>query len=214
MKRRALLLCLVGTSAAVQAALPAVTLLVEWRWVDSALAPAAQAGVRDGAVVVGTAGAVSPQGPGVVTATAGAATAGAAAVPPQSLRVANGERAQWRLATREPLQGLDAVAELTPQGQVRSVFARPQAPTREAVRTVTVSPSWAGGRAPVRVAFQVDEDGHAVASTLDVPLERWQTVARTRGTASPAPRGTVSSADAAARPERELQLRVSILPQP
>jgi hypothetical protein len=209
MKRRALLLCLVGTSAAVQAALPAVTLLVEWRWVDSALAPAAQAGVRDGAVVVGTAGAVSPQGPGVVTA-----TAGAAAAPPQSLRVANGERAQWRLATREPLQGLDAVVELTPQGQVRSVYARPQAPTREAVRTVTVSPSWVGGRAPVRVAFQVDEDGHAVASTLDVPLERWQTVARTRGTASPAPRGTVSSADAAARPERELQLRVSILPQP
>ena len=209
MKRRALLLCLVGTSVAARAALPAVTLLVEWRWVDSALAPAAQAGVRDGAVVVGTAGAVSPRGPGVVTA-----TAGAAAAAPQQLRVANGERAQWRLVTREPLQWLDSVAELTPQGQVRSIYARPQAPPREAVRTVTVSPSWAGGRAPVRVAFQVDEEGHAVASTLDVSLERWQTVARTGGAAPPAPRGTVSSTDAAARPERELQLRVSIPPQP
>ena len=47
------------------AAPPAVQLLVELRWVDSALPPSAQAGVRDGAVVVGTAGSVSPRGPGV-----------------------------------------------------------------------------------------------------------------------------------------------------
>jgi hypothetical protein len=208
MKRRALLM-LVGTPALAQAPLPAVTLLVELRWVDSALAPAAQAGVRDGARVVGTAGAVSPKGPGVVTT-----TAGAAAAPPQALRVANGERASLRLTTREPLQWLDAAAELTPQGQVRSVYARPQAPTREAVRSIGVLPRWAGGRAPVRLAFQVDDDDHAVASTLDLPLERWQTVARTAGAASAAPPGTVSSSDAAARPARELQVRVSVMPAP
>ncbi|RTL40507.1 MAG: hypothetical protein EKK53_15050 [Burkholderiales bacterium] len=209
MKRRALLLLLIGTSVAAEAALPAVTLLVELRWVESALAPAAQAGVRDGAVVVGTGGAVSPQGPGVVTA-----TAGAAAEPPQALRVANGERAQLRLTTREPLQWLDTVAELSPQGSVRGLYARPQAGTREAVRSITVLPSWAGGRAPVRLAFQVDEDGHAVTSTRDLPLERWQTVAQTGGATPPAPRGTTRSTDAVAKPERALQVRVSILPQP
>lgn len=209
MKRRALLLWIAGAPVAARGALPAVTMLVEWRWVDSALAPAAQAGVRDRAVVVGTAGTVSPKGPGAVTA-----TAAAAAPPPQQLRVANGERASWRLTSREPLQWLDAVAELTPQGQVRSVYARPQAPTREAVRSVTVLPSWAGGRSLVRLGLQVDDDGQGLTSTLDLPLERWQTVARTGGAVAPAPAGTVSSTDAAARPERELQVRVSILPQP
>lgn len=209
MKRLAcsLLITLSGTLA--QAALPAVNLLVELRWVDTPLAPAAQAGVRDGAVVVGTTGAVSPRGPGVVTSAAGAAPA-----PPERLLVRNGERAALRVTTREPLQWVDAVAELSPQGQVRGVYARPQARDREAVRGVSVAPSWAGGRAPVRVSFQVEDDGHALAATLDLPLERWHTVARSGGSAPPAPRGTVSSGDAAARPERELQLRVSIPPQP
>ncbi|WP_204280290.1 hypothetical protein, partial [Raoultella ornithinolytica] len=58
--------------ARLAAAPPAVQLLVELRWVDSRLAPAAVAAVRDGAVVVGTAGSVSPRGPGVVTSTAAA----------------------------------------------------------------------------------------------------------------------------------------------
>jgi hypothetical protein len=209
MKRRIGLICCALLPLWAQAALPGVTLLVELRWVDSALPPAAQAGVRDGAVVVGTAGAVSPRGPGVVTATAGVAP-----LPAEQLRVRNGERAALRLTMREPLQWLDAVAELSPQGQVRSVYARPQPRDREVTRSLTVAPSWAGGRAPVRVALQVEDDGSAVATTLDLPLERWQTVARTGGTAAPAPRGTVSSSDAAARPVRELQLRVSILPQP
>lgn len=191
------------------AALPQVTLLVELRWVDSALPGAAQAGVRDGAVVVGTAGAVSPRGPGVVTA-----TTGATAPPPTRLLVRNGEQAALRLSTREPLQWVDTVAELSPQGQVRGLYARPQAGEREVQRSVAVTPSWVGGRAPVRVSFQVTDDGQAVASTLDLPLERWQTVARTGGAAVPAPRGTVSSRDAAALPERELQLRVSLQPPP
>jgi hypothetical protein len=209
MKRRTALLCVALLPGLACAALPDVTLLVELRWVDSALAPAAQAGVRDGAVVVGTAGAVSPRGPGVITATAGLAPA-----PPDSLRVRNGERAALRLTTREPLQWVDAVAELSPQGQVRGIYARPQSRERELTRSITVAPSWAGGRAPVRVALQVADDDTALATTLEVPLERWQTVARTGATTPPAPRGTVSSSDAAARPTRELQLRVSMLPPP
>lgn len=209
MKRLACSLLLAASTTLAQAALPAVNLLVELRWVDSALAPAAQAGVRDGAVVIGTTGAVSPRGPGVVTA-----TAGAAAPPPQQLQVRNGEGAALRLVTREPLQWVDAVAELSPQGQVRGLHARPQLPEREVVRRIAVTPSWGGGRAPVRVNLQVDDDGNAVATTLDLPLARWQTVARSGGSTPPAARGTVSSGDASARPERELQLRVSVLPQP
>lgn len=205
MKRRALLLCLLPLTTL--AAPPAVTLLVELRWVDSNLAPAAQAGVRDGAVVVGTAGAVSPRGPGVVTSTMAAAVQ-----PAQQLIVANGLRASVRLTTREPLQWVDAVAELSPAGAVRGIYARPQPQERRVTNGFTVTPSWPGGRAPVHVEFGVDQDGHQFQSTLDLPLQRWQTVARSGSTTSPAAKGTISSGDAAGRPERELQLRVSVQP--
>lgn len=210
MKRRALLLLLPWPLAAAAAA-PEVTLLVELRWVDRALPAGAQAGVRDGAVVVGTAGGVSPQGAGTVTA-----TAGAAAPPAQRLQVRNGERATLRLSRRERLQTVDPLVELGPQGQVRSIYARPTPgePAPTVTQALSVLPSWPGGRAPVRVAFSLDEDGQAVASTLDLPLERWQTVARTGAAAAPAPRGTLRSTDAAGQPERELQLRVSLLPPP
>lgn len=208
MKRRALLMSLVAATAAASAgaAPPAVTLLVELRWVDSALPGAAQAGVRDGAVVVGTAGAVSPRGPGVVTSTAQATPQ-----PVQRLLVLNGQRASLRLTTREPLQWTDAVVELSPAGSVRDIHAMPG--ERHTTQGFTVTPHWPGGNAPVRVDFAVDADGQAFQSTQQLPLARWQTVARTGGGASaPAPRGTVSSRDAAGQPERELQLRVS--PQP
>lgn len=206
MKRRALLLLLMPLPAL--AAPPAVTLVVELRWVDSNLPPAAQAGVRDGAVVVGTAGAVSPRGPGVVTSTAPADPQ-----PAQRLLVHNGRQAAVRLTTREPLQWLDAVVELDPAGATRRIHASPQPRERRVTQSFSVTPTWAGGRAPVRVEFQVDADGNAFQSTLDLPLERWQTVARSGGAAAPpAPRGTVSSRDAAGQPERELQLRVSLSP--
>lgn len=206
MKRRALLLTLLPLSAA--AAPPAVTLVVELRWVDSNLPPAAQAGVRDGAVVVGTAGTVSPRGPGVVTSTAQAAPQ-----PAQRLQVLNGQRGSLRLTTREPLQWVDLVAEVAPTGAVRGIYANPVPRERRVSRGFTVTPTWPGGRAPVRMVFDVDQDGSEFQSTLELPLERWQTVARSGGGgASPTPRGTVSSADAAGRPERELQLRVSLQP--
>lgn len=209
MKRRTCVLALLPLllPALAHAALPEVTLLVELRWVDSQLAPSATGGVRDGAVVVGTAGAVSPRGPGVVTA-----TAGAAAAPPQRLLVRNGASAALRLTTREPLQWVDLLAEVSPQGQVRSVYANPQPRERAVVKRLAVTPTWAGGRAPARVALKVEDDGEAYESTLDLPLSRWQTVARTGGVSAPAPRGTVSSTDAAVQPERELQLRVSVQP--
>ena len=206
MKRRPLLLLLLALPAA--AAPPAVMLVVELRWVDSQLPGAAQAGVRDGAVVVGTAGAVSPRGPGFVTSTAQAGPQ-----PVQRLQVHNGKRASIRLTTREPLQWVDTVVEVAPTGAVRGIYANPQPRERRVTRGFTVTPTWAGGRAPVRVEFSVDEDGSEFQSTLELPLERWQTVARSGSAAiPPAPRGTVSSRDAAGQPERELQLRVSVQP--
>ncbi|MGQ3054807.1 MAG: hypothetical protein ACT6S0_23715 [Roseateles sp.] len=209
MKRRLLLpLLLTLLAAPAAAAPPAVQLLVELRWVDSQLPGAAQAGVRDGAVVIGTAGTVSPHGPGVVTSTA-------QATPPpfQRLQVRNGHRASLRLTTREPVQWMDTVVEVAPTGAVRGVYVNPQPRERRVTQGFTVTPTWPGGRAPVRVAFDVDDGDNLFRSTLDLPLERWQTVARSGGGASPpAPRGTVSSRDAAGQPERELQLRVSVNP--
>ncbi|NCT83317.1 MAG: hypothetical protein GXC94_09255 [Comamonadaceae bacterium] len=210
MKRRALLLLLTPLAAA--AAPPAVTLLVELRWVDSSVPGGALSAVRDGAVVVGTAGTVSPRGPGVVTSTA-------AAAPPWTwqLRVLNGQRAGLSLTTREPLQWVDAVVELDgaagPASVPRRLYASPRQGERRATQSFTVKPSWPGGRAPVRVDFSVDGDDQALQSTLNLPLQRWQTVARSGGVAPTAARGTISSRDAEGQPERELQLRVSIGPE-
>ncbi|HEY0953857.1 MAG TPA: hypothetical protein VGE36_03800 [Roseateles sp.] len=204
MKRLFLLSLLLPVLA--HAAPPAVQLLVELRWVDSALAPSAQAGVRDGAVVVGTAGTVSPRGPGVVTSTVPAVS-----VPTQRLLVQNGERASARLTTREPLQWVGTAVELSSDGATRRIHASPRPQERQVAQAFTVTPTWAGGDAPVRVTFDIEDGGNSYQSTLSLPMDRWQAAARTGGAPlTPAPRGTVSSRDSAGRPERELQMRVSI----
>ncbi len=209
MKRRALaLLPPALLASAALAAPPAVTLLVELRWVDSQLPASAEGGVRDGAVVVGTAGTVSPRGPGVVTSTAPPTPA-----PVQRLMVMNGQRASLRLTTTEPLQWVDTVVELSPHGTVRGVYAHPTPRERTVAYSFMVTPSWPGGTAPVRVDFLVDNDGQVFQSSQQLAVARWQTVARVGGgTTPPAPRGTVSSRDAAGQPERALQLRVSVQP--
>jgi hypothetical protein len=224
MKRRALLLLTAGlllAAGAAQAAPPAVQLLVEWRWVDSSLAPAAQAAVRDGAVVVGTAGSYSPRGPGVVTS-----TATPPAPPVQRLVVLNGQQAGLRLTTREPLQWVEAVVELdtsatsgpsatsaTPGGTRPRIYASPRQGERRSTQGILLTPSWPGGSARVRVAFAVDDsDGGHLQSTVQLPLARWQSVARSSTAAPATPRGTLSTHDAAGQPERELQLRVSVQP--
>ncbi len=202
MKRR-LFAALALAPAFATATPPAVTLLVEWRWVDSELTPAAIVGVRDGAVVVGTAGSVSPRG-AVVTS-----SAPPAAPLVQQLMVLNGERASVRLDTREPLQWVEAVVEL---GARPRIHALPRQRERLGVERFEVTPTWPGGRAPVRVAFSTEQDGRAVESTQLLPLQRWQAVARSGGPGVGAPRGTLSSRDAEARPQRELQLRISLQP--
>lgn len=207
MKRRAVLLTLLPLSA--MAAPPAVAFVVELRWVDSNLPPAAQAAVRDGAVVVGTAGSISPRGPGLVTSTA-------QPLPQtvQRMLVHNGQRAALRLTAREPLQWVDAVVQLDPATRTpQRVYASPRSGEKHTTQSFVVTPTWPGGKALVHVEFDIELDDQAIQSKLDLPLERWQTVARSGGGApQPAPRGTLSSRDAAGQPERELQLRVSIQP--
>jgi hypothetical protein len=92
------------------------------------------------------------------------------------------------------------------------IYASPRSGERRSSQRFSVTPTWPGGRAPVRVAFDLDEDDGQVQSTLQLPLDRWQPVAHSGTAGAPAPRGTLSSADAAGRPERELQLRVSVQP--
>ena len=203
MKRRLLLTTAFFTGLAWSAP-PAVTLVVELRWVERPVSGAAVAAARDGAVVVGTTGSVAP-GPALSTQPA-ETPAG------PCLLVLNGQTASTRLTSREPLQAVDAVVDLAPNGNVRGVHALAQAGERVTTRSFTVTPAWPGGRAPVRVSFSVDDDGPQWQSTLELPLERWQAVARTGGGTAPAPRGTLRSGDAAAPTERELQLRVSVQP--
>ena len=62
LSRRCLLNLAGALALPVRAAEPRVNLWVELRWVDSRVSQAAIAGLRDGAVVVGTGGAVSPRG--------------------------------------------------------------------------------------------------------------------------------------------------------
>jgi len=185
------------------AAPPAVTLAVEWRWVDSALAPAAQAGVRDGAVVVGTAGAVSPRG-AVVTS-----SAPPAAPAIQRLTVLNGAPARLRLETREPLQWVEAAVE--PASPRPRIHARLRQAERVAVQAIELTPTWPGGRAPVRMAFRVEQGGGEFASTALLALDHWQAVAQAVA-AAPAEPGTLRSGDATGAMQRELQLRVSVQP--
>lgn len=202
MKRR-LLLALLPAPLLAAAAPPALQFIVEWRWVDSSLAPAAEAAVRDGAVVVGTAGSVSPRG-ALVTSSAPPAPP-----PVQRLIVLNGQRASVSLARREPLQWLDAVVEL---GSKPRIYAQSRQRERLTAQRLAITPSWPGGRAPVRVEFSVEQDDTTFQSTQLIPLERWQAVARSSGATPPAARGTISSTDAQSQAQRELQLRISLQP--
>ena len=86
------------------AAEPRVNLWVELRWVDSRVSQAAVAGVRDGAVVVGTGGSVSPRG-ALVLGTEQQSSQGQLF---QRLTVLNGYAASVQLGDLVPLQWVEA----------------------------------------------------------------------------------------------------------
>jgi hypothetical protein len=204
---------LLGFTLGAQAAsAPQQNLWVEFRWTQSTLSPAALGGVRDGALVVGTAGSVSPQA-GVIASTR-PADEGVAEVP-QRLLVLNGQLARVQWTEQQTLQWVDAAVDLpldgARAGSSTRVIAAPRTASLQTAHGFAIRPQWPGGRQPVRVEFEA-LGATALLSTVSLPLDQWVTVARS-GAAVRAPTpGVVSSRDAQGVPGRDLQLRVSIAP--
>ncbi|MGM9513237.1 hypothetical protein ACS5PK_03175 [Roseateles sp. DB2] len=225
LSRRCLLNLAGALALPVRAAEPRVNLWVELRWVDSRVSQAAIAGLRDGAVVVGTGGAVSPRG-AIVLSTEQQAAQGQLL---QRLTVLNGFRASVQLGELTPLQWLDVSVPLAAGGAG-------QAPSREAgraqlrqgyveqVRGFSLEPHWPGGREAVRVTLRTQDltpneaaPGQPsvrteLESTALVPLDEWVTVARSGGQLRRSERGTFSTRDAESVSSRELQVRIQVAP--
>lgn len=212
-----------GASAAAQ---PRQNLLVELRWVESGISGAAVAGVRQGAVVVGTGGSVSTRSGGLTLSTRRVEED---ISTQQQVLVLNGGTASVMLAEVELLQWLDYGVTLRSVGggaanERPETRARIEAQSRslpvERRRGFAISPSWPGGQQPVRVELralspsgQTGQVGESeIFSTVQVPLGQWLTVARRGGQLQRSESGVISSRDAEQQTQRELQLRVQPAP--
>ncbi|QPF72080.1 hypothetical protein G8A07_03465 [Roseateles sp. DAIF2] len=213
-------LLLLALCAAPAWAQPRQNLLVELRWVESGVSGAAIAGTRQGGVVVGTAGSVSPR-PGGISLSTRRVEEGVEAQ--QQVLVLNGATASVMLAETELLQWLDygvalrgggGPGQAPPRAQV---YAQSRSLPIERRRGFALTPSWPGGRQPVRVELRALAPAGAageaeILSTVQVALGEWMTVARRGGVArSPQP-GVISSSDAETQSMRELQIRVQPAP--
>lgn len=205
-------------------ALPRKNLWVELRWVETQVSAAAVAGVRDGAVVLGTAGSVSPRGQVVISTDK--RESGMQLLP--RLLVLNGASASVQLSEMTPVQWLDYGIEASPTtggsptGGAK-VYAVPRSGISTQTRSVSVSPRWPGPRQPVTVELRTQLDQAAtdpaaprqqtlLLSTVQLPLGEWLTIARSGASLQTQQRGTLSTRDAEASVLRELQLRVDIAP--
>lgn len=224
----ALLLALPAASAlARDPAGPQRNLLVELRWVESTVSAEAVAGVRDGAIVVGTAGSVSPRG-SVTLSTENREDRQAAM---QRLVVLNGYSASVNLGEKVPVQWLDYAVDLpaaapasgSSGGRGARIVAAPRTTLVDQSRGFTVSPHWPGGSQPVRVEFHAQDltpgaqGGSAsaqaqVLSTVQMPMGEWTVVARSGKQLHASETGVLRSRDAQGVTTRELQLRVSVAP--
>lgn len=237
--KASLALLLAWTALTASAAEPRQrNLWVEMRWVESSVSGAALAGVSEGAVVVGTAGSVSPRGQIVLSTQ----RRDEAAQQIQRVLVLNGGTASVQLSEQTPVQWLDYGVQLeagAAGGRVEpggngtlagaKVLALPRTGWVERSSGFTVSPQWPGGQQPVRVtltALSSSPSAGAVGrgeaagqgrqaqfqSTVMVPLGEWLTVARSGAELQRAERGVTSSRDAETRNLRELQIRVELAP--
>lgn len=209
---------------------PAQNLWVELRWVDSSVSAQALGGVRDGAVVIGTGGSVSPRGGASISTQRAEDRAGQQV---QRVLVLNGQQASLQLTETTPVQWVDfalqfdgstaAAGAANAQNANSKGWALPRQGFAEQTRGFTVTPNWPGGQQPVRVELRAQGGAGAtlqnqtqtqaqVISTVSVPLGQWLTVARS-GTQAQAPqRGVISSRSAETQSSRELQLRVELAP--
>lgn len=216
MKRRhlAAALPLLPLLVRAQPALPQRNFWVELRWVEHRMSGAALAGVRDGAVVLGTAGSYTPRAAVVL----GTSTQDGKVQSLPRLMVLNGRSASVQISESRPVQWVDAVVDLPTEGRGAPGMAgaRVQAVPRSGelvqLRGFSVSPRWPGGQAPVLVEIQSSGGGTELLSTVQLPLGEWLTIARS-GEAVEAPaRGSLSTRDAEPRTLRELQLRIELAP--
>lgn len=194
---------------------PRQNLLVELRWAESSVSGAAVAGVRQGGVVVGTAGSVSPR-PGLTLSTRRQEAEGSQI---QRVLVLNGYQASVLLSETELLQWLDYGVELRGGGGGRPrVHAQTHSLPVERQRGFVLTPSWPGGKQPVRVelralsAPQQAGTQSELLSTVLVPMGDWLTVARSGAATRQPQAGLISSSDAEGQNSRELQLRVTPAP--
>ena len=205
-------------------ALPRKNLWVELRWVETQVSAAAVAGVRDGAVVLGTAGSVSPRGQVVISTDK--RQSGVQEMP--RLLVLNGASASVQLSEMTPVQWLDYGIEAAattgggPAGGAK-VYAVPRSGLSTQTRSFSVTPRWPGARQPATVELRTQLDQPAndpagtrqqtlLLSTVQLPLGEWLTIARSGASLQTQQRGTLSTRDAEASVLRELQLRVDIAP--
>jgi hypothetical protein len=211
---------------------PRRNLWVEVRWVDSAVSGAALAAVREGSVVVGTAGSVSTRG------SVGLSTQRRDEQQVQRLLVLNGQQASVHLTEVTPVQWLDfgvqfdagagGAVPLPAAGAASNSnrgWAVPRNGVTEQTQGFTVTPHWPGGQQPVRVELRAQGSsgsgnllqGQAqtqtqVLSTVSVSLGQWLTVARSGAAIQRQERGVISSRSAETQNSRELQLRVDLAP--
>ncbi|MCV2356083.1 hypothetical protein LNV09_18225 [Paucibacter sp. B2R-40] len=220
---------------------PRQNLWVEVRWVDSAVSGAAMAAIRDGSVVVGTAGSVSSRG------SVGFNTQRRDEQQVQRLLVLNGDQASVQLTETTPVQWLDFGVQFdaaaggaggaggaTPlpaaggaNSNVNRGWAVPRQGVTEQTQGFTVTPHWPGGQQPVRVELRAQGSSGSgnllqgqsqaqtqaqVLSTVSVGLGQWLTVARSGAATQRQERGVISSRSAETQRTRELQLRVDLAP--
>ncbi|MDC6168030.1 MULTISPECIES: hypothetical protein [unclassified Roseateles] len=194
---------------------PRQNLLVELRWAESSVSGAAVAGVRQGGVVVGTAGSVSPR-PGLTLSTRRQEAEGSQI---QRVLVLNGYQASVLLSETELLQWLDYGVELRGGGRERPrIHAQTHSLPIERQRGFVLTPSWPGGKQPVRVELRALGAGQQsgaqseLLSTVLVAMGDWLTVARSGAATRQPQAGVISSSDAEGQSSRELQLRVTLAP--
>jgi len=212
LRRLLALLPLLALAPLLAAEPPRQMLQVELRWVESSLSAAALAGNRQGAVVVGTGGSVSPRGGQVLSTRPVDAGVG----PVQRLMVLNGHSASALMSEPRRLEYLDwgvqsRQGRLEPQAQARSVWVERQT-------GVQLKVLWPGGTQPALLELRTlqprgEAGSEELISSLLVPLEHWTVVAREGASPqAPAP-GTYSSRDAEPQASRELQLRIRRAPE-
>jgi len=208
-----LLLILMTAATLVRAAEP--NLEVELRWVETRLNAAAVGAVRNGGYVVGTLGTVSSQGGGQTYST----TSPDASVQPLArLRVQSGHTAGLDLTETRTQTSLELIgAPGAGTGLAASGARGPVGKLRETPvdrhHSVTVTPRLAGDGAQLELSI-AEPHGSGQSeqhTTVQVPLNRWFTVARSGELPSAPQPGTYSTGDAAVQTQRELQVRVTVL---